>query len=48
VAKDVVLQVSQNTLQNFSLNVAVSSVVVTVESTVPVIDSTTMTVGQVI
>src|SRR5882672_4053101 len=48
VAKDVVLQVSQNTLQNFSLNVAVSSVVVTVESTVPVIDSTTMTVGLVI
>jgi len=48
VAKDVVLQVSQNTLQNFSLTVAVSSVVVTVESTVPVIDSTTMTVGQVI
>src|ERR1700687_1291274 len=48
VAKDVVLQVSQNTLQNFSLTVAVSSVVVTVESTVPVIESTTMTVGQVI
>jgi len=48
VAKDVVLQVSQNTLQNFSLKVAESSVVVTVESTEPVVESTTMTVGQVI
>ncbi len=48
VAKDVVLQVSQNTLQNFSLKVAESSIIVTVESTLPVIDSTTMTVGQVI
>src|SRR5712664_536066 len=48
VAKDVVLQVSQNTLQNFNLKVAESSIVVTVESTLPVIDSTTMTVGQVI
>src|SRR5712692_11098865 len=48
VAKDVVLQVSQNTLQNFGLNVAESSVVVTVESTEPVVESTTMTVGQVI
>src|SRR5712692_11885680 len=48
VAKDVVLQVSQKTLQNFGLNVAESSVVVTVESTEPVVESTTMTVGQVI
>src|SRR5216684_9281008 len=48
VAKGVVLQVSQNTLQNFSLKVAESSVVVTVESTEPVVESTTMTVGQVI
>src|SRR6266478_657403 len=48
VAKDVVLQVSQNTLQNFSLKVAESSVVVTVESTEPVVESTTITVGQVI
>src|SRR6266403_3548865 len=48
VAKDVVLQVSQNTLQNFSLKVAESSAIVTVESTLPVVDSTTMTVGQVI
>jgi len=48
VAKGVVLQVSQNTLQNFSLSVAESSIIVTVESTLPVIDSTTMTVGQVI
>ena len=48
VAKDVVLQVSQNTLQNFSLKVAESNTIVTVESTLPVVDSTTMTVGQVI
>jgi len=48
IAKDVVLQVSQNTLQNFSLKVAESSAIVTVESTLPVVDSTTMTVGQVI
>src|SRR5260370_23225307 len=46
VAKDVVLQVSQNTLQNFGLNVAESSVVVTVDSTEPVVESTTMTSGQ--
>src|SRR5258708_5332570 len=38
VAKDVVLQVRQNTLQNFILKVPQSSVVVTVESTLPVID----------
>jgi hypothetical protein len=48
VAKGVVLQVSQNTLQNFTLKVAESSVVVTVEGTQPVVESTTMTVGQVI
>ena len=48
VAKDVVLEVSQNTLQNFSLTVAEASSVVTVESTLSVVDSTTMTVGQVI
>jgi hypothetical protein len=48
MAKDVVLQVSQNTLQNFTLRVADSSIIVTVESTLPVVDSTTMTVGQVI
>ncbi len=48
VAKDAVLQVSQNTLQNFSLKVAESSTIVTMESTLPIVDSTTMTVGQVI
>ena len=48
VARDVLLQVSQNTLQNFSLKVADSSIIVTVESTLPVVESTTMTVGQVI
>lgn len=48
VAKDVVLQVSQNTLQSFSLTVAQSSIIVTVESALPFVDSTTMTVGQVI
>src|SRR5205814_82599 len=48
IAKGVVLQVSQNTIQNFSLKVAQTNIVVTVESTQPVIDATTITVGQVI
>ena len=48
IAKGVVLQVSQNTLQSFSLKVAQTNTVVTVESTQPVIDATTITVGQVI
>jgi len=47
-AKDVVLQVSQNSVQNFSLKVATASEVITVEATAPVIEATTMTVGQVI
>src|SRR5258708_8873273 len=46
LAKDVVLAVSQNTVQNFSLKVASTTEVVNVEATAPVIESTTMTVGQ--
>src|SRR5690349_372189 len=46
--KDLLLEVNKNTVQNFSLNVASSSQVVTVEATAPVIETTTVTVGQVI
>lgn len=46
VAKNLVLQVSQNSVQNFGLKVATTSEVVTVEATAPVIESTTITVGQ--
>lgn len=48
IANSVLLQVSQNSVQNFSLKVASSDIVVTVESTQAVIESTTMSVGQVI
>ncbi|MGB8474732.1 MAG: carboxypeptidase regulatory-like domain-containing protein [Candidatus Acidiferrum sp.] len=48
VAQSVLLAVSQNTVQNFQLKVASASEVVTVQSSQPVIESTTMTVGQVI
>jgi Carboxypeptidase regulatory-like domain/TonB dependent receptor len=48
VAPSVILAVSQNSVQNFALKVASASVVITVESTQPVVESTTMTVGQVI
>lgn len=48
LAKGVVLQVSQNSVQNFGLKVASTSEVVTVEAAAPVIESTTMTVGQTI
>src|SRR5260221_4320509 len=48
LAKDLVLQVSQNSVQNFGLRVASTSEVVTVEATAPVIETTTMTVGQTI
>ena len=48
VAKDLVLQVSQNSVQNFGLKVASTSEVVTVEATAPAIESTTITVGQTI
>jgi hypothetical protein len=47
-ADHVVIEVSQNIVQNFSLKVASSTEVVTVEGTAPIIDSTTMTVGQTI
>jgi outer membrane receptor protein involved in Fe transport len=46
LAKDLVLQVSQNSVQNFGLRVASTTEVVTVEATAPVIEATTMTVGQ--
>jgi hypothetical protein len=48
VAQSVLLAVSQNTVQNFQLKVATASEVVTVQSSEPVVESTTMTVGQVI
>jgi outer membrane receptor protein involved in Fe transport len=48
LAKNLVLQVSQNSVQNFGLKVASSSEVVTVEATAPLIESTTITVGQTI
>ncbi|HXL21427.1 MAG TPA: TonB-dependent receptor [Candidatus Dormibacteraeota bacterium] len=48
VANEVTLAVSQNSVQNFSLKIAATATTVTIESTQPVIDSTTITVGQVI
>jgi hypothetical protein len=48
LAKDIVLEVSNNSVQNFGLKVANTSEVVTVEGTAPVIEATTMTVGQTI
>lgn len=48
IAKALTLQVSQNSVQNFSLKVASSDIVVTVESSQAIIDSTSITVGQVI
>ena len=48
IANSLALQVSQNSVQNFSLKVASSDIVVTVESSQAIIDSTTITVGQVI
>jgi hypothetical protein len=47
-AKDLILSVNNNAVQNFSLKVATASETVTVEATAPVIETTTMTVGQVI
>jgi hypothetical protein len=47
-AKDLVLQVDKNAVQNFSLKVATAQETVTVEATAPVIETTTVTVGQVI
>jgi hypothetical protein len=48
LAKDLVLEVSKNSVQNFSLKVASTTEVVTVEATAPAIETTTMTVGQTI
>src|SRR5258708_7155182 len=48
LANKVVLEVSQNSVQNFALKLASTTEVVTVEATAPVIESTTMTVGQTI
>jgi len=46
-AKGLILDVGRNTVQNFQLKVAQANEVVTVESEIPVVESTTMTVGQV-
>lgn len=48
LAKNVQLEVSKNTVQGFRLSVAAASEAITVEATAPVIESTTMTVGQTI
>src|SRR6266849_6336556 len=48
LAKGVTLEVSQNAVQNFSLQIASSDSIITVESTQAIIESTTMSVGQVI
>src|SRR5882724_3764268 len=48
LAKDLLLQVSQNSVQNFGLKVASTSQTVEVSTVAPVIESSTMTVGQVI
>jgi len=45
-ANNLSLAVSQNSVQSFSLRVANSTEVVTVEATAPIIETTTMTVGQ--
>src|SRR5215510_1079014 len=47
-ATNVPLQVSQNSVQNFSLRVATASEMITVEASAPVVETTTVTVGQVI
>src|SRR5215468_3127183 len=46
--RNLVLAVSQNSVQNFSLKVATAQETVTVEASAPVIETTTMTVGQAI
>src|SRR5579871_4789070 len=48
LARDLVLEVSQNSVQNFGLKVASTSEVVTVEAAAPLIEATTMTVGATI
>src|SRR5262249_34254690 len=47
-AKDLPLEVSKNSVQNFSLKVATATEVITVEAAAPMIESTTMSVGQTI
>lgn len=47
-ADRVVVEVDHNIVQNFNLRVASSTEVVTVEGAAPIIESTTMTVGQTI
>src|SRR5215831_11052230 len=47
-AKDLRLEVNKNSVQNFSMQVAGSAEVVTVEATAPIIETTTVTVGQTI
>ena len=47
-AKNLVFEVSNNVVQNFSLKVASTYEVVTVEAAAPIIEATTMTVGQTI
>src|SRR5438270_8293257 len=46
-AKTLILEVGRTTVQNFQLKVAQANEVITVESQIPVVESTTMTVGQV-
>jgi Carboxypeptidase regulatory-like domain/TonB dependent receptor len=48
LTKDLILEVSNNAVQNFGLKVANTNEVVTVEAAAPVIEATTMTVGQTI
>jgi len=48
VAKGLVLEVGRTTLQNFQLKVAQANEVVTVEGQAPVIEASTITVGQTI
>ncbi|HEU4417039.1 MAG TPA: carboxypeptidase-like regulatory domain-containing protein, partial [Candidatus Angelobacter sp.] len=45
LANNVIVNVSNNVVQNFGLKLASTSEVVTVEATAPLIESTTMTVG---
>ena len=48
LAKSLVLEVGRTTVQNFQLKVAQANEVVTVEGEVPVIETSTITVGQTI
>src|SRR5579859_1067908 len=48
IAKGLVLQVGRNSMQDFQLKVAQANEVITVEGEVPVIETSTQTVGQVI